>query len=106
LLLLPFAWPRLRAQWPLLRRHWQSLTLLSILGVVNFNTFVYTGLQSTTAINAVMMISATPVIIITLSFLLLRQTINRWQALGIAVSLLGVLVIVTRGDLRAASASR
>ena len=39
LLLLPFAWPRLRAQWPLLRRHWQSLTLLSILGVVNFNTF-------------------------------------------------------------------
>ncbi len=100
LLLLPFAWPRLRAHRPLLKRHWQSLTLLSILGVVNFNTFVYTGLQSTTAINAVMMISATPVIIIALSFLLLRQTVTRWQALGIAVSLLGVLVIVTRGEPR------
>jgi len=70
-----------------LPNHCKTLRLDSILGVVNFNTFVYTGLQSTTAINAVMMISATPIIIIVLSLLLLRQTINRWQALGIAVSL-------------------
>ena len=100
LILLPFVLPRLRAQWPLLRRHWKSLTLLSILGVVNSNTFAYTGLQYTTATNAVIMISTTPVIIVALSFLLLRLTITGWQALGIGVSLLGVLVIVVRGDLQ------
>ncbi len=98
-ILLPFAWGRLRRQWPLLARHWRSLTLLSILGVVNFNTLVYTGLQSTTALNAVMMVSTTPVFIVALSFLLLRQQVTLRQALGIGVSLLGMVAIVTRGQL-------
>lgn len=98
LILAPFAWSGLRRQWPLLLGHWRSLTLLSILGVVNFNTLVYTGLQSTTALNAVMMVSTTPVFIVALSFLLLRQKVSRRQLVGIAVSLLGVVVIVTQGQ--------
>jgi drug/metabolite transporter (DMT)-like permease len=99
-LLLPFVWTALREQGPLIRRHGPILLLLSVLGVVNFNTFVYIGLQSTTATNAVIMLSVTPVLIVALSFLLLRQTVTGWQALGIGVSLSGVLVIVGRGDLQ------
>ncbi len=93
-ILLPFVWASLREQGSLVRRHGPILLLLSILGVVNFNTFVYIGLQSTTATNAVIMLSVTPVLIVALSFLLLRQTVTGWQALGIGVSLAGVLVIV------------
>jgi drug/metabolite transporter (DMT)-like permease len=98
-ILLPFVWTSLRRQAPLLRRHWPLLLLLSILGVVNFNTFVYIGLQTTTATNAVIMLSITPVLIMGLSFLLLRQTVTVWQTLGIILSLAGVLIIVGRGDL-------
>jgi hypothetical protein len=65
----------------------------------NFNNCVYMGLQTTTATNAVIMLSITPVLIVALSFLLLRQTVSGWQALGIVLSLSGVLVIVGRGDL-------
>lgn len=96
--LLPFVAGSLRRQMTLLRRHGLILTLLSVLGVVNFNTFVYIGLQTTTATNAVIMLSITPVLIVALSFLLLRQTVTAWQFLGILVSLAGVLVIVSRGD--------
>ena len=99
-ILLPFVGCSLRRQKSLLRRHWPILLLLSVLGVVNFNTFVYIGLQSTTATNAVIMLSMTPVLIVALSFLLLRQTVTGWQTLGIGVSLVGVLVIVGRGDLQ------
>jgi drug/metabolite transporter (DMT)-like permease len=99
-ILLPFVWTALREQGPLIRRHGPILLLLSVLGVVNFNTFVYIGLQATTATNAVIMLSVTPVLIVALSFLLLRQTVTGWQALGIGVSLSGVLVIVGRGDLQ------
>jgi drug/metabolite transporter (DMT)-like permease len=99
-ILLPFVWTSLREQGPLIRRHWPILLLLSLLGVVNFNTFVYIGLQSTTATNAVLMLSVTPVLIVALSFLLLRQTVTGWQALGIAISLVGVLVLVGRGEPR------
>jgi drug/metabolite transporter (DMT)-like permease len=88
-ILLPFVATSLRGQAPLVRRRWPILLLLSVLGVVNFNTFVYIGLQTTTATNAVIMLSVTPVLIVALSFLLLRQTVTGWQAAGIGVSLAG-----------------
>lgn len=100
-ILLPFVGTSLREQGPLLRRHWPNLLLLSVLGVVNFNTFVYIGLQTTTATNALIMLSITPVLIVALSFVLLRQTVTGWQGLGIGVSLAGMLVIVSRGDVQA-----
>ncbi|NJM12670.1 MAG: DMT family transporter [Synechococcaceae cyanobacterium SM1_2_3] len=100
-ILMPFVWKSLRIQAPLIRQHWLILLWLSILGVVNFNTFVYIGLQATTATNALIMLSVTPVLIVALSFLLLRQTVTRWQIIGIAISLIGVLVIVSRGNIHA-----
>lgn len=100
-ILSPLVWTSLRTQAPLIRQHWLILLWLSILGVVNFNTFVYIGLQATTATNALIMLSVTPVLILSLSFLLLKQTVTRWQIIGIAISLIGVLVIVSRGDINA-----
>ena len=97
LILLPFALPGLRAQWPLLLRHWPLLTLLGILGITNYNTFAYLGLQDTTATNGVLLSSATPVIIVALSFLLLKQRVRLPQLLGILLSLVGVVVIATEG---------
>ncbi len=99
--LLPLVWSSLYDQRSLLRGRWPILLLLSVLGVVNFNTFVYIGLQQTTATNALIMLSITPVLIVGLSFVLLRQTVTLWQALGIFVSLAGVLVIVSRGSVGA-----
>lgn len=97
-ILLPIAWPRLRVEWPLVRAHWISLTVLAVLGVANYNTFAYVGLQYTTATNAVIMVSTTPVLIVALSFALLRITVSARQGLGIVASLMGVLVIVTGGE--------
>jgi drug/metabolite transporter (DMT)-like permease len=98
LILLPFAWPRLRAQRHLLRGHWPVLALLGVLGVTNFNTFVYLGLHTTTATNAVLLQSTTPVLIVGLSFLLMGQRAGPRQISGVALSLAGVVVIVTAGD--------
>lgn len=100
-ILLPFVWGSLYAQRALLRQRWPILLLLTVLGVVNFNTFVYIGLQETTATNALIMLSITPVLIVGLSFLLLRQTVTVWQVMGILISLIGMLIIVGRGDGRA-----
>ena len=106
LILLPFALPRLRGQWGLIRGHWLILSVLAVLGVTNFNTFVYLGLQTTTATNAVLLVSTTPVLIVTLSYLLLGQRVTPRQAGGILLSLAGVAVIVARGDAQALAALR
>ena len=106
LLVLPFALPRLRGQWGLIRRHWSMLSLLAVLGVTNFNTFVYLGLQTTTATNAILLVSATPMLIVLLSLLLLRQRTGMPQLGGILLSLAGVAVIIARGDVLALGALR
>lgn len=99
ILVLGFAWPYLKRDWVLIWRHWKMILLLSILGVATFNTLVYTGLQFTTAINALLMQSTMPVLIVLMSYLLFRETIRASQAVGILLSLVGVLAIVGQGSL-------
>lgn len=99
LLLLPFSYRGLASQWGRLRESWRILALFAVLGVTNYNTFAYIGLQTSTATNAVLLTSTTPVLILTISWVLLGQRIGAGQGLGMALSLVGVAVIVTEGDL-------
>lgn len=99
ILLLPWALPRLWRHRDLLRRHLPILLLLSILSVANFNTFIYIGVQNTTASNATLMQSAAPVVILLLNALLLREPPSGRQWLGVATSLAGVLVLISQADL-------
>lgn len=99
IILLPWVAPKLLAERALLFKHWKILLLLAVLGVVNFNTFIYLGLQYTTATNATLLQSVVPSVVMLLAVLLLGQTISKLQLAGLALSLLGVLCIVLRGDL-------
>jgi len=99
LVLLPFALPHLRTQWPLVRANWKTLAVFAVLGVSCFNTFVYIGLHSTTATNALLVNSVIPVLIVVLSRMLGYTPITRRQAAGIALSLVGVISIICRADL-------
>src|SRR5690348_9552164 len=99
--LLPFALPMILANRAIVRRDWKTIVFLAFWGTGLHNTFSYVGLNFTTATNGVILNSATPVIIVVLSWALYRETITRLQALGIAVSMVGVAAIVSRGDLAA-----
>lgn len=106
LIVLPLAWPRLRAQWPQVRAGWGWLVVLGVLGVVCFNSFVYSGLHFTSASNALLLQAAIPTFVLLLEFVLFRGRPAWLQALGVAVSTLGVLFIVFRGDWQAVLALR
>jgi drug/metabolite transporter (DMT)-like permease len=97
LILLPFVHSELWQQRRLLLRHWPVLTLFAVLGVTNYNTFAYLGLQHTTATNGVLLSSVTPVVIVALSFLLFRVPLRGAQLFGILLSLAGVVLIATEG---------
>ncbi|UCH47355.1 MAG: DMT family transporter [Betaproteobacteria bacterium] len=97
-LILPFCWSELRTKWPVVRRHWWQLTLLGILGAVVFNTMVYVGLQYTETTNSALFNSIVPIYIVVLSWLFLGERISLRQGIGITLSVLGVLIIVTRGN--------
>lgn len=82
-------------------KHWPVVLLLSALGIASFNTLVYSGLQYTQAINAFLMQSLMPVLIVALSFILFGDRVRIVQIVGILVSLGGAATIIARGDLAA-----
>ncbi|GAB4067264.1 DMT family transporter [Ancylobacter sonchi] len=97
-ILMPFAWPLLRREWTLLRGHVVVVLVLSLTGIAAFNTMMYWGLQYTPAINALLIQSTGPLMIAFWSLAINRERLSLGQLAGILLSLLGVFVIICRGD--------
>ena len=106
LIVLPLAWPHLRRDWPALRRRWPVVAALALLGVDAYNNLVYRGLHSTTAINALLLNSATPLFVIVAVFLMFRERPTLRQVAAILISISGVLIIAAEGSLGALLALR
>ncbi len=100
LVIIYFAWPKMKADWPVLRspRHLPLLLMLALTGVAMFNTLLYSGLHFTIAINAFLIQSLMPVLIMLFSFLVFRDKITIFQGFGVALSLAGVILVIARGD--------
>ena len=96
---LPLAWGGLREEFALIRRHFWLLALLAFTGVSAFNVMLYWSLHHTTVINATLMQSTGPLLIGLWSWLLFREPLTRRQLAGILVSLAGVAIVVSAGDI-------
>ena len=101
LILLPFIARPIGREWPAIRRSWKILTLLAVLGVASFNTLTYTGLKYTAVTNGVLLNSVIPILVIAINVAFLRARITPFQALGVLLSLAGVVAIVARGQIEA-----
>ncbi len=101
LVLAPFALPGLRGKLPLLRQHAGILLLLALTGVAAFQTLVYLGLRSTTAVNAVLLNSSLPMFMLLCSWAIERERASARQVAGMLISLAGIGVILSRGDAQA-----
>jgi drug/metabolite transporter (DMT)-like permease len=98
LIILPFAWRRLMQDWPAVRARLGTMVVLSVTGIAAFNTLQYWALEHTQALNTLLLQSAGPLFVAIWSLMLLGIRLTLAQAGGIALSLVGVLVILLRGD--------
>ena len=99
LVLAPFVVPRLARDWPTIRAHWRTMVLLGSIGIALHNAIAYIGLNYTTATNGVVLNSFIPVMIIAMAWAFFGERLTRVQLLGVAVSLAGVLAILSGGSL-------
>lgn len=99
-LMLPFVGAALWRGRAALRREWRQTLVLGGCGMWICGAFVYQGGQTTTALNIALIYSVTPVAIAVLGVKLLHERMSRAQAVAVACALLGVLVVVARGDLQ------
>lgn len=98
---LPIIYPSLKREWPQIKKHWVIILVLGFTGVASFNTLVYIALHYTTSINASLMNMLTPVIIYILSFIFLKEKLNRNQVIGTMISFIGVMTIISNGSIKA-----
>ena len=75
------------------------MLVLSATGIAWYNTMSYIGLTSTTALNVLLLQSATPLIIVVWAYLLFREVPTFRQVTGVLVSLSGVAAIAGHGSL-------
>lgn len=98
LVVLPFGLPHVLAAGEVIRRHWRRLFGLAALSVGAYNTLLYLAAQTTSAVNITLVNSTIPVVIALLAWLLMGARVTRWQLLGIAAALAGMLAIISRGE--------
>lgn len=99
LILLVFARKHLLRDWPVLRRHPVYLMLMGSLGFTAFNALFYNAGHATSAINIGILQGSIPIFVLLGSFLIFRHRITRVQMGGVSITLLGVVIVASGGDL-------
>lgn len=95
-LLLPLAGAVLRpgsGLWP----RWRRFALLGLLSIGAYNSLQYLALHTSTPINVTLVASSIPVWMLLIGRLFFQARISRRQLLGAALSISGVLLVLSRG---------
>jgi len=99
LILLPFTFKEIIKHKDIIKNNLPLLFFLSLTSVGLFNSFTYLSLVHTQVINASLFNTAIPAIIILLCFLFKIEKTNKFQILGLIISVLGILSIITKLNL-------
>ena len=99
LILLPFTFKELILKKNYIFENLGFFIILGITSITIFNSIVYYSLHYTQVISGVLMISTIPVWIIFISSILKIEKTNIFQIIGVGLSLLGVIFIITKVDL-------
>ena len=99
--LMIFIGPKVWAERWLLVKHWRYVLLTGLIGPALFPCLLYTGLKTTTVTNTPIIQTSVPGLVPFIAWILLREKVALMQVAGIAISAIGVAVIITRGNLLA-----
>jgi drug/metabolite transporter (DMT)-like permease len=99
ILVLPFAIRPLKRDWPVIRRRWWLYLLYGAVGFTSFNMLMYIAAYFTSGVNASLEQVAVNIFVIVLNFALFRLKVRPLQLVGVAITIIGVALIATHGDL-------
>ncbi|MBO9578640.1 MAG: DMT family transporter [Microbacteriaceae bacterium] len=90
-----------RPDWRNVLRRLPRLAIMGAFGMIGFGALLYLGLETTTAVNASLVGGIGPVLIAAAAAVVLRERLGWRVVLGLAIALLGVLLVVSHGSLDA-----
>jgi drug/metabolite transporter (DMT)-like permease len=98
LLLMPLGW-RVFLPGSALWQNKKRFFLLGLFGVGSYNVLLYLALQTSTAINVTLIGASMPIWMLFIGAVFYQVKPNLLQLIGAIVSLLGVAIVLTRGEL-------
>ncbi len=99
IILIPFTFKEIKRSKDVILKNLPILLFLALTSVGLFNSFTYLSLVHTQVINASLFNTAIPAIIILICFILKIERTNKFQILGLIISTLGILSIITKLNL-------
>lgn len=99
--LLPLTAKSLAGQWAAIRKHLLLVVALGFSGIAVPHTCIYTALQTTSPVTALLLLNLAPLLITLGSWIFFGQAVTRRQWLGIGVSMAGAVALIVRGSLSA-----
>ena len=99
LLLMIIAQKMEKPSWKTAVKSWRVLLGMAVTGIIAYNMILYTALTYTSSTNAAVVSALNPALLVVVSAVLLREKLTRIQSVGIFVSFIGVMVIITGGSL-------
>jgi drug/metabolite transporter (DMT)-like permease len=97
LILWPLYGRQVVASWPLVRPRIWRVALMGAIGFTAFNILFYWASHKTSAVNIGILQGSVPVFVMLGAFLRLGTRVGLLQAVGVGVTLLGVVLVATRG---------
>ncbi|MEM7496933.1 MAG: DMT family transporter [Pseudomonadota bacterium] len=97
LLLWPLYGHEVRAHWAVIRPALPRIALMATLGFTCFNALFYAASHSTTGINIGILQGSMPMFVLAGAFLAHGTRVGAVQAVGVAVTLIGVVLVATKG---------
>ena len=92
---------QIAAGWAGVRAQWLAVLLMGAGGYTAFNALYFTAAHHTTAVNLSIIQGALPVFVLVGALILHRTPIRLGQALGMIVTLVGIAVVASKGDIHA-----
>ena len=98
LILAPFTLPEIIKKKEYILKNYKLFIILGVTSITIFNSIVYYSLNFTQVISGVLMISTIPVMIMFFSSILKIEKTNVFQIMGVILSFLGVIIIITKAN--------
>jgi len=97
--ILPFIAGPLRRDWPVIARKWWLFLFYGAIGFTTFNVLVYVAAYFTSGINSALDQVAINIFVMIGNYALFRTRVRALQLLGVVLTIVGVAVTATHGDL-------
>jgi drug/metabolite transporter (DMT)-like permease len=95
----PFALKNVVQDWIIIKKHFLYLTITALLGISLFNTLIYFAGRSTAAVNMSLIMLTFPIYILIISAIVFKERIGFQKIIGLGIVFIGVISIVTKGQL-------